>query len=1132
MYNLIRESEFKFRITTKNDWQKMKKRKLKDRSSDDSIHGYLECSSDDSLLLNEIKNNLTANIPKVNLERISNNHSTQPETKKIKIMESKQILEKINVLSLCKLSKEVIATDSLTSEKDNVISSTPNTSTFHESDSESLNTTSKMTKNMSLISPINPPNTTSFIKIFNDNAEKTQNGSNLLDGNKFATENNDIFDENQNCLEKMSNSKDPFMINCENSTYNFSAKVNQTNFLDIVESSEWDRETCQRMFQESEILDLSDEQMRCLKVIEEEFDSSRLESGPQVQFEQNELDERHELNEVNELEEDDQSNENEYQICEYQICEYEFENESNNSHNTATTSEQLDSDSDKLQDRIHELKAKKQEILKEIHEKCNDSDPDYIPEEENNFSASESFNVVLTDNREEKETALVQNATIVIEENIIAKGFDVSLPLPQATTSEVTRPKVYVSASKSGPKKHACLFCGKLFFKIARHLEVHKDEEEVKKFLLLKPNDQVRLDLIRKLRHAGDYKHNTNINPAAKNHERIVIRRPKVGVTKNPSDFAYCPSCQVSVSKSTLSTHFVHCTGQTGKSRRVIKKMSKIYENDFHPETSKKLRSLLVCMHVDEVSKTIKFDDLLIKFGNTLCEKYKLAQHDEMIRNRLRLLARLLVTVKKVEMAKIKDQKEKKLRVSKPSITDMISLFDPEKVQICLKAVNIIAGIDTKTYNARAPSVASLVGTLLKQLGDFLIAENIMDKQKNKNDDVKDFLHVINRKWADVINKNVEEAQSKQKRKKKEELPSTDDINKLMDHLVKLQSQAYDELVKKFSADSYDLLAKTTLIRVQLFNRRRPGETERILLEDFEMYDRLSEDTHKDIMKTLSDKAREFCKKYVRFSIRGKKNRQVSVILDEVMFDSINLLIKNRLNAGIHPQNPFVFGLPGFSSEKHKYLRACTLMRKFSEDCKAEFPKKLRATKLRKHIATYLVNHNINNVERSKIASHLGHSMGVHENYYHLINVAEEICQLPQVLEDACGLNNNNMTNDKNSAESSDNDLDSDSDSDSDLSDADREKKNCSLTLESEKLDTNEESNLEISIPCRRMVWSNLEITALKEHFGDKIKSRTYPNSKEMNAVRMTDPRLKKREVPAIRSWFSNFYKKLKKNSQ
>lgn len=45
MYSLIRESEFKFCITTKNEWQKIKKRKLKDRSSVDSIEGYLECSS-------------------------------------------------------------------------------------------------------------------------------------------------------------------------------------------------------------------------------------------------------------------------------------------------------------------------------------------------------------------------------------------------------------------------------------------------------------------------------------------------------------------------------------------------------------------------------------------------------------------------------------------------------------------------------------------------------------------------------------------------------------------------------------------------------------------------------------------------------------------------------------------------------------------------------------------------------------------------------------------------------------------------------------------------------------------------------------------------------------------------------
>lgn len=211
--------------------------------------------------------------------------------------------------------------------------------------------------------------------------------------------------------------------------------------------------------------------------------------------------------------------------------------------------------------------------------------------------------------------------------------------------------------------------------------------------------------------------------------------------------------------------------------------MSKIYDNDFHPNTCKKLRRLIVHMHVDESSKTLKHDNLLIEYGNMLCEKYKNPQNDELIRNRLRLLARFLNASKAVEAEIMKKKRLNKEKYLKTPITDMMSVFDPENVKICIKAVNILAGIDYKTYDSKAPSVASSCGQFLKQLGDFLISENIIDKKKQNNDSIKDFLQVINRKWADVVNKNVEEAQAKQKRKKKKEkkLPSTDDIYKLTD---------------------------------------------------------------------------------------------------------------------------------------------------------------------------------------------------------------------------------------------------------------------------------------------------------------------------------------------------------------
>lgn len=269
--------------------------------------------------------------------------------------------------------------------------------------------------------------------------------------------------------------------------------------------------------------------------------------------------------------------------------------------------------------------------------------------------------------------------------------------------------------------------------------------------------------------------------------------------------------------------------------------------------------------------------------------------------------------------------------------------------------------------------------------------------------------------------------------------------------MTSLQKKAFDELSSNYSDSSYYTLAKTTLLRVQIFNRRRPGETERILLEDFEGYDQLNEQNHADIMRTLSDQARKYCDKYVRFSIRGKQNlRDATVILDEMMLNAINLLIKNRKNAKIHPNNPFIFAVPGYSSENHKYLRSCELMRKFSKECGAKMPKSLRATDLRKHIATYFVNHNINNLERTKIANHLGHTMAVHENYYHLINIAEEICELPQILSRACGINDATRIDNNPNSKQVDS---SDNSSESDTSDSEIEPQD---TIEASKNDSDE----------------------------------------------------------------------------
>ncbi|KAJ8926251.1 hypothetical protein NQ314_021372 [Rhamnusium bicolor] len=84
---------------------------------------------------------------------------------------------------------------------------------------------------------------------------------------------------------------------------------------------------------------------------------------------------------------------------------------------------------------------------------------------------------------------------------------------------------------------------------------------------------------------------------------------------------------------------------------------------------------------------------------------------------------------------------------------------------------------------------------------------------------------------------------------------------------------------------------QVTLTSVLVFNRRRAGEIERMFIEDFQNYERIE---NKDLLKTLSRRCQEIARKYVRFVIRGKLNRTVSVLLPEDLLACIEMVLKFR----------------------------------------------------------------------------------------------------------------------------------------------------------------------------------------------------------------------------------------------
>lgn len=113
-----------------------------------------------------------------------------------------------------------------------------------------------------------------------------------------------------------------------------------------------------------------------------------------------------------------------------------------------------------------------------------------------------------------------------------------------------------------------------------------------------------------------------------------------------------------------------------------------------------------------------------------------------------------------------------------------------------------------------------------------------------------------------------------------------------------------------------------------------------MFITDFEQYKGIDLNMTNELFKKTSLKAQKAAKKYVRFVIRSKLGRTVPVILNYSLLECI----KFRTNAKVPAENPYIFGLPTYNRKRFKYLRACVLMRKFSEDCNAKVAHLLRGT--------------------------------------------------------------------------------------------------------------------------------------------------------------------------------------------
>lgn len=234
-----------------------------------------------------------------------------------------------------------------------------------------------------------------------------------------------------------------------------------------------------------------------------------------------------------------------------------------------------------------------------------------------------------------------------------------------------------------------------------------------------------------------------------------------------------------------------------------------------------------------------------------------------------------------------------------------------------------------------------------------------------------------------AINLKARETQARLARHKKVVLPTKHDIETFLNFINRERRCNYTELLENYSHSSFKYGIELCAIYLMVFNRRRVGDVQNILIEDYNHCEGIDEKTDKDIYNSLCDEDKGLAKKYQRFLIRGKKGRTVSVILTPKIIDHIDLLLKYREISGIPASNGFLFALPKF---REPYINCtvdlCIVMKKLTGASGAINSVTLRGTQLRKQIATMCVELDLSEDGYEDLANHLGHDKKTHRDIY------------------------------------------------------------------------------------------------------------------------------------------------------
>lgn len=561
--------------------------------------------------------------------------------------------------------------------------------------------------------------------------------------------------------------------------------------------------------------------------------------------------------------------------------------------------------------------------------------------------------------------------------------------------SIIVRCALQVENKRKWDKRFPCLFCEKMYPKLPRHYQSrHRNESQVRRLKCLeknpghseeikKQNALMRRELIEELRKKGTHWHNMKVLKK-KEGELIVEKRPSLASSKSFSEFLPCEHCLGWYYRTDLHRHMKTChkkvgTSSNSRSNRVQGTASMMLPCD--DAISSELQKVFAKMKVDEVSTLCKSDQLIIIYGNKLCNKHiNNDDQSKYIANKLRELSRLTL----------------KMRDMCPQVKCLDDVVNPVLFSKIIQAVTDLCGWDSDKKKIATPSLGIKLGQLLNKIAAIVASRAIQSSSATNNEDrkrAKDFQYLVEKEWDDEIAKQSRTELETRKWNKPQLIPLTEDLIKLKKHILEVQEQSISDLKKnKGNTVAFRSLTTSTLASIIIFNRRRQGEPSKLKTD----YDKNKEFTfNKETEESLTTFEKKLCATLKRIEIRGKRGRKVPLILTQINEKAIKQLIQCRDAVGVHKENPFVFAV---LSGSVNYIRGSDALRKHVMLSKLTLPEVVTSTRLRKHIATLSQLLNLEERELEMLANYLGHDITVHREFYRLPEHTTQLAKCGKLL--------------------------------------------------------------------------------------------------------------------------------------